>query len=371
LKAFLLLIIFVVCFNLCASAQDIPLLTQKLTNSFLYNPSVAGKTLGSLTISHRKYWSGLDGSPSTNFISFHTPIAKHRFGFGANLYQDNIGVLQTLHGSAAFAYHIRFRNENSFSMGVSAAYDNARIDLTKLDVIDKTGDELLNNGFRENSFDFSFGLSYQAKYFKLGASANRITALMGVRDSSNFAPYYSGFVNFMLPIAGDRDLLEPIVTYRSLSPTSNQVDVGLYYTYRSVFTLGASYRTGSIISATAAVKIVKSVSIGYSRDITSGVSKSLGSANEFTLRLDFKDQAYYTKNRNSRKINTTALAVRRKTLSSTYNSRGTADQKSKRYKRKVKKNYLHSPNYRMDSSKKLNTMRMKKPPLKKKRRKVR
>lgn len=374
MKRFLLFFIHALLLNLTLNAQDVPLFTQKLTNSFLYNPSVAGKTFGSLTLSHRKYWSGLPGSPSTNFLSFHTPFAKHRFGFGANLYQDNIGVMQTLSASSAFAYHIVVNDKKSFSLGLSAEYNNARLDQTKVDVVDQDDEVLTAGRFRQNSFDFSFGMSYQAKYYKIGASANRITSLIGVRDSSQFSPYYSGFVNFMIPLAGERDLIEPIVTYRSLSDNfnSNQLDVGLYYTYNSKLTIGAGYRTGGVASATASVKLFKSVSIGYSRDIYSGsLSKNIGSANEFTIRLDFKDQSYYSKNRNARKINTSALAVRRKTLSSTYNSRGTADQKSKRYKRKIKKNYLHSPNYRIDSSKKLNTMRMKKPPMKKKRRKAR
>lgn len=342
-------------------AQDVPLFTQKLTNSFLFNPSVAGKTLGSLTLSHRQYWSGLQGSPSTDFLSFHTPFGKHRFGLGANLFQDKIGAAQTLYASAAFAYHIRFRKDNSLSMGLSAEYDHFKIDPTKVDVID-LDDELLQKNASYNHVDVSFGMSYKSKYFKLGASANRISTLVQKDSTNQFPPYYSGFINFLIPVAGDRDLLEPIVTFRSLSATSNQLDLGLFYTYNNKLTLGGSYRSGAIISGTIAVKVLNSLSIGYSRDIYSeSFGRNIGSSNEFTLRLDFKDHDYHARSKNAHAINTSALAVRRKTLS-TYNGKGTAAQKSKRYKKMIKRKYLNSPNYRMDSSNKLNTMRMKKKP---------
>ncbi len=356
-----LLFIFFALNSLFLTAQDIPLFTQKLTNSFLYNPAVAGKTLGSITFSHRKYWTGIEGSPATNFLSFHTPLANHRFGFGVNLYQENIGVSQTLYGSAAFSYHIRFNDNNSFSMGLSAEYANFRVNSTKADVIDLDDVMLNNNQIGFNGSDFSFGLSYHSKFYKVGLSANRLASLTGLRDSTiNFPQFYTGYISFMLPLANERDLLEPIINYRSLAPGSQQLEFGLYYTYNNKIILGGGYRTGSIINVTAAFKFKNSLTIGYSRDIYSGTfAKNVGSSNEFTLRFDFLDQSFYSESKNSRVINTQALALRRKTLS-TYGAGGSPMQKSKRYKNKIKRNYIHSPNYRMSESRKLSIIRVKK-----------
>lgn len=341
----------------CSVAQDIPLFTQKLTNSFLYNPSVAGNTMGSLTLSHRQYWSGVQDSPNTNFLSLHVPFAYHKLGFGVNFYQDNIGVSQTLFTSAAFAYHIRFTDDNSLSMGASAEFDNFKVNTSRIDVID-LDDDLLNNGVAYNQIDFSFGLSYQSKYFNIGGSLNRIRDFLNEADSTvtQFPAYYSAFLNFKLPLANGRDLLEPIVTYRSLAPGSQQIDAGLYYTYKELATLGGGYRTGGIVNLTAALRVHKNIMIGYSREMFSGdFQRSIGATNEFTLRIDFRNHNFYSKTKNARQINTQALAIRRKTLVS-YNGRGTALQKSARYKKKIRKNYIHSPNYRMNASKKLMTM---------------
>lgn len=354
----LLPVIVLILFHQVVRSQDVPVYSQKLTNSFLYNPSVAGNTLGSATLSYRQQWAAVEGSPRTLFFSIHTPFAKHRFGTGFNVYQEKSGVNENLFASGAFAYHLRFTDDNMISMGVSVEYVNTKINYSAVDVID-TNDDLLNgNQPNANSLDFSFGLSYSSKYLKLGASANRLGSLVGLSDStSQFSQFYSAFLNLTLPVAGERDVIEPIVYFRKFANGTNQIDGGLYYTYNDIVTLGGSYRTGGAIGLTAALRIKKNLLIGYGREVLSGdFSKSIGASNEFTLRLDFRDHNYYTKKKNAREISTKALALRRKTLP-TY-SKGSAHSKSQKYKKTIKRNYIKSPNYRMESSKKLQTKKV-------------
>jgi hypothetical protein len=220
--------------------------------------------------------------------------------------------------------------------------------------------------------DFSFGMSFSSKYFKIGGSANRISSLVGIVDSlQQFPAFYSGFLNIMLPLAGDRDLLEPIIYVRNISNGKYQIDGGLYYTLNNRLTLGGAYRTGGAMSMTGAFRFGKGVYIGYSREILSGsLGNALGASNEFTLRLDFRDHRYYTNARNARSINTNALALRRKTLRS-YPTRNSPNAVSKHNTKFIKKNYVHSPNYRMDTSKKLMTKQFNRKPTYKKRRPVR
>lgn len=341
-------------------AQDLPLFTQKLTNAFLYNPSVAGNTLGSVTFSHRKYWSGVSDSPHTNFLSCHVPFAYHKLGAGINFYQDDIGVSQTLFASAAFAYHIRFRNDNSISMGAAAEFARYALNTGRIDVVDQN-DVLLSNAGSTTQLDFSYGMSYQAKYFTLGGSVNRLRTLLlseGQSADNTFAGYYAAFLNIKLPLAGERDLLEPVLTYRSLSSESAQIDGGLYYTYKDFLTAGGGYRTGGIMNLTAALRIHHNFLVGYSHEMFSDkVQQKVGATNEFTVRIDFRNHDFYAKQKNAPQISTEALALRRKTLV-TYKLKGSAARRSSRYKKKIRKNYIHSPNYRMNASKKLMTKKV-------------
>jgi type IX secretion system PorP/SprF family membrane protein len=363
----ILLVLTVISFTTWeAKAQDAPLFTQKLTNSFLYNPSVAGNTFGSITLSHRKFWSGVEGSPSTTFFSVHTPFAQHRFGTGLNFYQDKVGITKSIYAAAAFAYHIRINDNNMLSFGLSGEFNNMK--LSGADVIHEN-DPLLTGDSR-SAIDFSFGTSYKSKYFQIGAAANRLNALTGVIDTvTQFPAFYSGFFQLNLPFADDKFLFEPMVTVRSFAKSSPQIDAGAYFTAYNTVLVGGSYRTGGALNASAAFKY-KNIMLGYSRDIiTSDIRQGLGATNEISIRFDFNDQSYYMKQRNARAISTKAMTIRRKTLS-TYSHRGTSMQQSKRYKKNIRRKQFMSPNYRMNASKKLMTKKVsgRKPSYQKKRR---
>lgn len=356
----LLSLVFLIVLVLPGRTQDIPVFSQKLTNSFIYNPSVAGNTLGSATLSYRQQWTGATDAPQTTFLSLHTPFGKHKFGTGLNVYNEMAGVNQNLFASAAFAYHVRFSETQMFSMGASAEFINTRINFSRIDVRDNDDILLIENQPSINRFDVSFGMSYQTRFVKLGASANRLTDLIGIADSSRqFPAFYSGFVNFTLPLSNERDLLEPVVYVRNFSNGKYQLDAGLYYTWNNRLTLGGSYRTGGTVSLTGAFRVTKGIYVGYSREMLSGtMGAALGASNEFTLRLDFNDHRYFTNYKNARKINTSALALRRKTLKS-YPTRNSPHVVSNHNQRFASKNYVKSPNYRMDSSSKLVTKKPK------------
>ena len=124
-----------------ARGQDIPLFSQKLTNSFIFNPALAGNTFGSITYSYKQNYARVNGSPKNNFLSFHTPIANHRFGIGANVFQEDVNFLRNTYASAAFAYHLRFDKFSTFSMGVSGEYNSLGIN-PQVDHVDKVPSEL-------------------------------------------------------------------------------------------------------------------------------------------------------------------------------------------------------------------------------------
>jgi hypothetical protein len=75
-----LLVLGLIGFVVGVQAQDIPLFSQKLTNSFIYNPSFAGLDFGSLTFSRRSNYTAVEGAPVNNFLSLHTPFSGGRFG---------------------------------------------------------------------------------------------------------------------------------------------------------------------------------------------------------------------------------------------------------------------------------------------------
>lgn len=345
------------------AAQDIPLYSQKLTNSFVHNPSVAGNGKGSLTLSHRRFWSGVDDGSSSNLLSFHLPFSYDRFGAGINVFSEKVGIYDRNFYSGAFAYHIRFTDRNSLSMGVSAEFNTFKVNTGRLDVRDEGDQLLVGSDVSKSSTDFSFGLSYKSRFLETGLAINRLAKGVGINnETSQLSEFYSGYLRAPIPLQRDRHLIEPIVTFRQLSSESSQLDAGLYYTFRNMITLGGGYRTGGQYTATAAVRLANKILIGYSYEsFNSGFSSNVGSSSEITLRIDFRDREFNTKTRNSRKIMSNSLAFRRKTLTQRGSqARSKARNTSSRLKKRLKRNYTKSPNYRMNSSRKLHSKRVKK-----------
>ena len=330
-----------------AFGQDIPLFSQKLTNSFIFNPALAGLTYGSITYSYKQNYSKVNGSPTNHFLSVHTPFANHKFGVGANFYQEDVTFLRNTYASAAFAYHLRFNKFNSLSMGVSGEYNSIGINgATTGDINDPQYQTIANGGLKK--YDFSFGLHYQNRFLKTGIAANRLASTW-ITDSASLSNFYSVYAQGLIPMRGGEDLLEPYVAYRKLSETNNTLDIGLYYTYNDKITAGAAIRSGKVVSGTLAFRFSKYLMVGYSREMIIGnVGGFVGAANEFTLRYDFNNESYKERFRSDYK---SAMSYRRKTLSAPVGKVGGSSPKQ--LHRKQKKIAPYSPNKRYQNIKKL------------------
>jgi type IX secretion system PorP/SprF family membrane protein len=331
-----------------ASAQDIPLFSQKLTNSFIFNPALAGHTFGSITYSYKHNYSKVNGSPQNHFLSFHAPFANHRFGAGANIYQEDVTFLRNTYASAAFAYHLRFNKFNILSFGIAGEYNSIGVNgaTNTLTTNDTDYNNLVKGKIHD--YDFSFGMHYQNRFLKIGIAANRLASTWIRHDQSVLSYYYSGFAQGLIPIRGGEDLLEPYVAYRKLSQTNNTLDVGLFYTYNNLITLGASERSGKVLSTTLAFHVSKYLTFGYSREmIMGGVGGFIGSANEITIRYDFNNESYKERFSSDYK---SSMSYRRKTLSGPANNKA---RSPKQLHRKQKKLAPYSPNRRYQNIKKL------------------
>lgn len=334
--------------NLVSVGQDIPLFSQKLTNSFIYNPAMAGHTFGSVTYSYRKNYSGVTGAPENHFLSLHTPLLNYRFGIGANVYQEDVNFLRNLYSSVAFAYHIHFTKLSILSMGVSGEYNSISLNGKSNFITDDPELALLSKGTKD--FDFSFGLNYQNPYIKVGVAANRLaTAWLRNDNEAVLSSYYSGYIQGMIPLRSGEDLLEPYVAFRKFSETNDTYDVGLYYTYNNKITVGAAMRRGSVFDGTLGFRFSRYLMLGYSREmILNNIGGFVGAANELTLRFDFNSQEYQEKFRADYK---SAVSYRRKTLTTSFKRPG--GNNPKKLHRAQKKLAPYSPNKRYQNIKKL------------------
>jgi type IX secretion system PorP/SprF family membrane protein len=336
-------------------SQDIPLFSQKLTNSFIYNPAIAGLEYGSLTFSHRNNYSGVEGAPRNNFLSFNAPFANYRFGLGVNVFQEDVAAIKSTYFSTAFAYHISFNKFSTLSFGVSGEYNSMRLSDEFATYNDGTDLVLAKYANGVNQPDFSFGINYQHRLWKFGIAANRLNTAWFENDASKtLVSYYSGFIQGVIPIEGARSVLEPYFAFRQFSESSQVIDAGLYFTYDNKLITGLATRSGSILNGTLGYKINKNMMVGYSREIIlGGVGGYTGSSNEFVLRIDYADRA--TKP-NFRADYKNAMAYRKRgvaNISKTNTYRTAAMRSPKQMKKYQKRLAPYSPNGRYQNNKKL------------------
>lgn len=349
MKRILQIILLFILISQASQAQDIPLFSQKLTNSFIYNPSLAGHTFGSMTYSYRQNYSNVPGAPQNHFISMHAPFANHKMGAGLNLFQEDVNFIRNTYASIAGAYHLHFNKYNILSVGVSGEYNITKLNGTS-NTLSFEPDPVLSQLQNGNPvYDFSFGMNYQTRYLKAGFALNRMSTAWIKKESSNLSNYFSGYAQGMIPLRGGNDLLEPYVAFRKFSETNDTYDVGLFYTYDAKITAGAAIRRGDVVNGTLAFKFAKHLLVGYSREIiTNSYGGFVGAANEITMRLDFNDETYKERFRADYK---NAMTYRRKTLNSP--SKASSLSNAKRSKNKSKKLTPYSPNTRYQNVQKL------------------
>lgn len=353
MKRLLLLSIFWFSIN-TSQGQDIPLFSQKLTNSFIYNPAMAGHTFGSMTASYRSNYSGVQDAPKNIFLSLHTPLAGNRFGTGFNIYQENVSFMKNTYYSGAFAYHLNFNKLNSLSMGASAEFNQFNVNGFNSVTDPYIPSDPTFQRYQSNSgkLDFSFGMMYQNQFLKVGVSANRLaTAWLSPDDKKTLSNYFTSFVQGMIPLRDGQDLIEPYFAYRKFSETNNTLDVGLYYTYDNKITAGAATRSGNVLNFTLAYRLNKYLLVGYSNEMISNpVGSAVGTSNEFTLRYDFNDQSYQKKFRKDYKQ---SIAYRRKTLNTATIRKTPGGHTPKQLAKAQKRVAAFSPNTRYQNTKKL------------------
>ena len=158
-----------------AQAQQDPMFTKYMFNTLIFNPAYAGsKEHMSMTLLHRDQWWGLEGSPTTQTLTIHSPLKGNRIGVGGSLLHDDIGPTKEIKLSGYYAYRISFNDGKSkLSFGLSASVSNWQADWGSL-VVDNLADPVFQGKqveWRENA---GVGVFYYNPNFYLGLSVPNI-----------------------------------------------------------------------------------------------------------------------------------------------------------------------------------------------------
>ncbi len=163
-----------------AFAQQDPLFTQYMFNNLYMTPAFAGVDgVTRLTAVHRSQWLGYQssfgdgGAPTTQLVSFNTPIYKLRSGFGAYIVNDKLGPQNNLEAQAMYAYHLGIK-ETKLSFGIKLGLYSQTINGKYYRYIQE-GDPLIVEG-KESQVrpDLGLGIFYRAEKYYAGVGFNHL-----------------------------------------------------------------------------------------------------------------------------------------------------------------------------------------------------
>jgi type IX secretion system PorP/SprF family membrane protein len=161
-------------------AQQDPQFTQYMFNTVYYNPGFSGvEGVTKITALHRSQWLGYSssfgdgGAPTTQLITFSTPIFKLNSGFGGYISHDNLGAFNNLEAQASYAYHLGIKN-SKLSFGLRAGIFSQTLDFNKYRAVDY--EPGLNQGVQTQvKPDMAVGVFWKKEKYYFGASFDHLT----------------------------------------------------------------------------------------------------------------------------------------------------------------------------------------------------
>jgi type IX secretion system PorP/SprF family membrane protein len=252
-----------------ASAQVEPQFSNYMYNVAQFNSAYVGEVdYSSLTGIHRSQWTGFEGAPETQFLSFATPLNNEKMGLGLNLYQDKLGPSRYRSFSVLYAYKLKISEEAHFSLGLNGGGSFFNVDFTEgnFEIPGDNAQEQIDNrfyarvgaGFIINVGNWFGGLSvpnffkeefYDAELREVIADKIQWNLLVGhyMKLNENWIIRPSVLVN--------------IIQGNPITLTSN-----LNFLYNDRWSLGAGYRYSESLNGQFGVQVVDDLFIGYSYD---------------------------------------------------------------------------------------------------------
>ncbi len=264
---FLITVLFL---PLAAYTQQIPMNAQYNYDLYQINPAAAGsQDYMPLSLSLRKFWVGINGTPSVQMLSGHMLVAD-RMGVGVKVFNYLQGPLRQTGMEATYAYHIPLSEEGpKLSLGLSGTFFQYYLDKQKLNMEDPS-DAVLLGGDKKIVPDANFGaLLYDENYF-VGFSVAQLfqgkinLGTEGISEQKKVRHYYFNG-GYRFDISEDVSL-EPSVLLKFMEMGVFQADINLMTDLFKTVNFGLAYRTQDAVSIQIGYHN-KNLLFGYAYDI--------------------------------------------------------------------------------------------------------
>jgi len=284
-------------------AQQLPQFSQYMYNTISINPAYAGsrETLSIVGL-HRSQWTDIQGGPTTQTISVHSPLGNDKIGLGLSIINDSPGFENFLYAYADFSYSIDVGRDTRLAFGLKGGFTHYNLDEVFLMDPDVLNDPFFGNYTDKWNPNIGAGVYLHSNMWYLGLSAPRIinndynldnesTTTINFIATERISYYFTGGYVFDLAKAIK---LKPSFLVKATNGAPISIDFNANVFLYDRFEIGASYRyndnTGAL-AAMAGFEVVDGLMIGYAYDhYISDVRPYFGGTHEVMLRFELNQE---------------------------------------------------------------------------------
>lgn len=282
-----------------AHAQQDPMFTQYMFNTLALNPAYAGSAdIMTIMALSRHQWVGLEGAPTTQTFTLHTPLKNQNIGLGFSIINDKVGPVQQTGFYGDFAYRLKVGEESRLAFGLKFGGNYYSADLAELETVVEDDPANVNIGgeFLPNA---GFGIYLSSRKYYLGASApkllqnqigekNTVSGLVGEEERHYF------LIGGMVFDLNDDVKFKPSFMARAVEGAPLSLDVTASFLLREKLWLGAMYRLGDSFGVILQYQFSEQLRAGYAFDLT---TSQLGDYNSGTHEIMLNYDLRFTKNK--------------------------------------------------------------------------
>ncbi|AEH02496.1 type IX secretion system membrane protein PorP/SprF [Lacinutrix sp. 5H-3-7-4] len=256
-------------------AQQLPQFSQYMFNTISINPAYAGsrETLSVVGL-HRSQWVGLEGGPSTQTLSIHSPMKNEKVGLGLSIINDQLGYENFIFVYGDFSYTIQTGEKTKLAFGLKAGFTHYSLDnIGFLNEEEVYSDPFFSDVSSRWNPNVGVGLFWHTNKWYVGLSAPRILNtdynLANKVDNVDYVAlervgyYLTGGYVFNL---SENTKLKPAVLAKVVNGAPLSFDINANLLFYEKLWLGAGYRYNqdtTTLGALVDFQIDKQLRIGY------------------------------------------------------------------------------------------------------------
>ena len=274
-------------------AQQDPQYTHYMYNTTVINPAYAGSR-GAMSIFglHRSQWVGLDGAPTTNALSIHTPIQNSKLGLGLSFINDRLGVMEENTLSLDVSYTVDLNNTGSkLSFGIKGSANLLNVEYSRLNQYNPNDPLMAENISNEFSPNIGAGVYWHNDRSYLGLSVPNFLENARFENESVYSSmnqrmhfYFMGGHVFEL---NPTLKFKPAFLVKAVEGAPLQADITANFLIQDKLTLGAAYRWDAAWSALVGYQVSDGLFVGYSYDgETTKLARYNSGSHEVFLRFE-------------------------------------------------------------------------------------